>query len=290
MRIFRNIFLFLLFVFVGQLLLTICATAIVGISANDFARLYTGKGKGQIVLLGDSRADRNISAELLQSLTKKECINLSLGGNSTCVSEILLSDYIDRYGNPDLVVMEVSQTTVAPQSLGEMRLFSHYSRRLFEFASKVDPTFTTFQKLFPILAFNNPSFWRLASESFAKQPSRLLANSIPPAILAEWSNPHEIVRPVYRENIEALGRICTLCSERRIKIVFVIAPSWQPFRQSIRNFSTWRHEIEKAALPVRVFDYSECFFGKTQLFNDEMHLNSRGALEFVKLLREDGIL
>ena len=99
------------------------AETVIQHSQNQFVRMYEGKYPADILFLGNSRVDRNIAFDRVYELTGKSCLNLALGGNHMLISEALLKDFVQRYGNPQLVVVELSHSTVRTNSMGEMRNF-----------------------------------------------------------------------------------------------------------------------------------------------------------------------
>src|SRR6266850_2717670 len=179
MRVALSITIFLVTVFLGDRLLSFSARTIVRHSQNRFVRMYEGKQPVDILLLGDSRMDCNISYSKVRELTGKSCLNLGLGGNSVLVSEALLKDYVQRYGNPALVVIELSHSEVDPATMGEMRIFSYCSTNVQALAHKIDPTYSALEVIFTSLRYNDPAFWRLATEVSRPPSTRLIYGHIP---------------------------------------------------------------------------------------------------------------
>lgn len=292
MRVIACILVFLLTVFIGDRVLAFSARTIVKHSDNRFVRMYEGKERADILFFGDSRVDRNISYPKVQELTGKSCLNLGLGGNSVLVSEALLKDYVDRYGNPAMVVVELSHTTVDPTTLGEMRIFTYCSPRILELERKGNPTFSAFENIFTSLRFNDPAFWRLAMELVKPPSTRLLYNKIPDVLVKKWQDKNVTAgnRMIYRENLEALSRICGFADARGIQLRLLISPAWHDFRCAIANFGEWKSALQQAAGNHPIHDYSDVFVASPDYFNDEMHLNATGADALVEKLREDKVL
>jgi hypothetical protein len=284
------IVLFFAVVFLGDRLLSLVAARIVRYSKNQFVRMYEGTNPADILFLGDSRVDRNIDFKRVQDLTARSCLNLSLGGNSVLVSEALLEDYRSRYGNPELVVLELSQTTADPETMGEMAIFSYYSANIAALSKSINPAFAAFQRVFKSLTFNDPAFWRLASEAVRDSPPRLLQNVIPREIIDRWADGHSIERPIIEKNMQALQRICQFADHNAIEIRLIIGPYWKGFREGISNYESWKSALRVAVNGHPIHDYSEVFSDREEFFNDEMHLNATGAASFVDRLLEDGLL
>jgi hypothetical protein len=292
MRVIISIVIFVATVFLGERALALSAQAIIRQSHNQFVRMYEGKERADILFFGDSRVDRNISYRRVRELTGKTCLNLGLGGNSVLISEALLKDYVERYGNPSMVVVELSHSAVDPNSLGEMRIFSYCSANIRTLKCKSNPTFAAFENIFMSLRFNDPAFWRLAVEGINPPATRLLHNKIPEVLVRKWKVPGTVAgnRMMYRENFEALGRICDFTHARGIQLRLLISPAWHDFKRTILNFEEWKVALQQAAGKHPIHDYSDVFITAPDYFNDEMHLNSTGADHFVEKLYEDKIL
>jgi hypothetical protein len=277
-------------VFCGDRFVAFSAEAVIQHSQNQFVRMYEGKYPADILFLGNSRVDRNIAFDRVRQLTGKSCLNLALGGNNMLISEALLKDFIQRYGNPQIVVIELSQSTVRTDSMGEIGIFSYCSPNMLALAKTINPTYTAFASVFHSLRFNSAAFWRLSAEAFTEPSSRLLQNSIPPGILKEWQNGAHTEMPIIDQNMEALSRICAYANAKNIPIRLLIAPYWGEFRKRIVNFESWKARLQQAAGKHPIYDYSEVFFARPDFFNDEMHLNANGANEFSQKLITDNVL
>lgn len=289
-KIVSYVCIFAAVIFLGDRLLAFLATQVVRHSRNQFVRMYEGKLPAKILFLGDSRIDRNIDIQKANQLTGKLCLQLGLGGNSVLISEVLLKDFVQRYGKPEVVVIELSHTTANPDSMGEMRVFSYCSINITALAKRIDPTYARFESVFKILRFNDPAFWRLSMEAFMAPASRLLDNTIPQEIQNRWKDGHQIKFPIFKKNMKALGRICNYAAMNDITIRFVIGPSWREFKNGISNYEQWKSELQKAVGQYIIHDYTELFFDHSEYFDDEMHLNVHGADHFVQKLVEDKIL
>jgi hypothetical protein len=282
--------LFLTVLFLGDRFLFYTALSIVQHSRNQFVRMYEGKLPADVLILGDSRADRNISTRELQDLTGKRCLNLGLGGNSVLISETLLKDFVQRYGKPERVLIELSHTTADPYSMGEMRIFSYCSPNIAALAKQLDPTYSLFECIFKCLQFNDPAFWRLAAELLGEPAPRLLENTIPPEIINKWKDGHHIDLPIIRNNMEALTRICQYSESKDIRIELLIGPSWEGFRNGIANYEEWKSALVRVVGIHFIHDYSRVFFDHPEYFNDTIHLNAIGADRFAEILVKDKIL
>src|SRR3989338_8618923 len=230
MKVASYIALFLAVVFLGDKLGSFTAMKVIHQSRNQFVRMYEGETPADIIFLGDSRVDRNISYKDIQDSTGKVCLNLGLGGNNILISEVLLQDYVQRYGNPELVVIDLGHSMVDPKSMGEMRIFSYRSKGMEALAMRNDPTYAAFEHVFKSLRFNDPAFWRISVEVFKEPSSRLLNNKIPTVLIEKWKNAGHEELPIYTENMEALKRICDYADSKNIQIRLIISPYWKDYK------------------------------------------------------------
>lgn len=281
---------FLATVFAGDWLISRVARGLVERSQNPIVRMLRGEQPSDVVFLGDSRIDRNIDFAHVQARTGLRPLNLGLGGNSMVVSEALLRDYLDRYGPPTAVVVELGQTTVDPQSMGEMRVLACLSTNLLGVACAVDPWYSRGERVFGTLRFNDASFWRLAAEALQPPTPRTLTNRIPAVVVREWSGERRVDRPLYPENFAALRRICELADQHHFRLALIIGPCWPGYRRAIVNFAGWRDALQSVAGSRPLADYSLCFGEEADVYNDELHLNAQGAVRFVDRLLADGWL
>jgi len=282
--------LFVAVVFIGDRLISFGAMKLVQQSKNQFVRMYEGKYPANFLFLGNSRVDRNFNFEKIREVTGKSCLNLGLGGNHTLIAEVLLKDFVERYGNPELVVVELSHSTANPYTMGEMGIFSYCSTNMQALGKIIDPTYAGFESIFHSLRFNNQAFWRLSSEVFSEPPTRLLNNTIPAEIINQWQHGEHVEMPIYQKNLEALTRICQYADARQIRLRLVIGPYWKEFRKGWSNYDAWKAALQKAAGKHEILDYSEVFFDHAEYFNDEMHLNATGAACFTRKLVEEKVL
>jgi hypothetical protein len=287
MKTVNCIILFVVVVFAGDRSIYTLARHLVRHSNNRIARMYNNSRSADIILFGDSRMDRNLLEADVEVLTGKSCLNLALGGNHVLISEVLLADFVDMYGAPDRVMVEVSHSTVPTCGMGEMRVFACSSTKLAALAKAIDPVYSRFAAVFKSLEFNDPSFWRIATQAVCPPPSRALHGVLHPDH-RQAGHAQPVERPIYADNIAALGRIGRYADAHGIDIVFFIAPSWDSYTESITNMDEWRTQVRGAIAPHKLHDYSGALAGQVHCFNDELHLNAAGAHSFAEILARDG--
>ncbi len=290
MRIVAICLVFVATVFIGDRVVSSGAKQVVEHSRNPFARLFFSTNKADILLLGDSRVDRNISLESIRGLTGKAPMNLGLGGNNPLISEALLRDYLRLHGKPELVIVELGHSTVDPRALGEMRIFSFCSTNIARLARTAQPVYSAFSNVFASLQFNDPAFVRVAADVFGDPTPRLLHNRIPLEIVNRWKSARPMQRTIYAENMQALKRLVELSNQEHFRLEFILSPCWGDFRKAIANYDEWKNAMQQAVGSRQIHDYTDAFNDFPELFNDELHLNAGGAERFVQQLLADKVL
>jgi len=277
-------------VLAGDRCVNFAAGRLMARSRNSFVQMYEGKCRADALLLGNSRMDRNCDAKELERRTGQRALNLGLGGNHTRICEALFLDYIDRYGPPQLLVLELTQCVDSPDSMGEMMIFTRYSSRMRSLAQELDPKFMTFQSIFKSLRYNNDTFWRLASEAVKPPSPRQLAKVMPREEMERWKQARPSAWPAVPENIKALNRLLKAAKDSGVEVRLIIAPMWCGYKAKIENFDTWKTEMAKHIGEQRIWDYSDLFADEVACFNDGNHLNALGAKRFSEVLIADGVI
>jgi hypothetical protein len=259
------------------------------LSDNRFAKMYSGRAKADIVMLGNSRLDRHFDAYLLESYFNKSAINLGIGGQSAELSNILLHDYIDRYGVPKIVILEPTNAFIKNEGLKDLRVFMNHSERVKNLTKKELPLEYYFGSLSHLYNFNNVMFNRILFEIVRSDTDRLRKDTI------SLKRYNQIRRLSYSKqkpqisklgNYSALKSIATACDEHNIDLKVVIVPNLKVVFAR-ETYEDWISELEDIFNPERIFDYSTALVDRKYYF-DEDHLNRKGVYAFYEILRKDG--
>jgi hypothetical protein len=281
--------LFLLWLAGDRIFANLIEHFVLPLSDNRFAKMYSGRAKAKIVMLGNSRLDRHFNASILNNYFNKPAINLGIGGQSTELSNILLHDYIDRYGAPEIVILEPTNAFVKNEGLRDLRVFMNHSKRLKKVIKKELPTEYYFGNISHLYNFNNVMFNRILFEIVRSDKNRFRKDTIS----IERYNQIKKLCVSGREpkksrlgNYSALKSIAEVCNEHNIDLKIVIVPNLRVVFAR-ETYEDWIRELEYIFTHETIFDYSTALTNRKYFF-DENHLNRKGVYKFYGILRNDG--
>ena len=108
MRNFKFILFFILIFIVGDRLLSGSLISLSKYSSLPYAKVYTERAKSDILILGDSRAYHHLNEHDWTFTSGYKTFSLSMTGSPMLLQEVLLKDYIVKYGNPKLIAIELN--------------------------------------------------------------------------------------------------------------------------------------------------------------------------------------
>ena len=103
-----------------------------GLERSEFrySRLYTGRAEADLVFIGNSRG-LNFYQPYIEAATGRKTLNLSYNALPVDLSTVLLADYLERYGPPRDLVVEITHLDRAnPDLVREFRAYAPYSERM----------------------------------------------------------------------------------------------------------------------------------------------------------------
>ena len=257
-------------------------------SQNRFVDLYQGRFTPGVLVLGNSRSDRHFPAPQVAEISGVDVANLGLGGESTMLSEALLYDYVDRVGKPQLLIVEASNLSVAPDNMGDMRLFGTYSERIRELTRQWKPKLYYTSALFNLFQLNNEMFFRVMLAIVRKERDRRHFAVIPDVMVERLRT--EKARPIdLREaNRNALLRILKYTEERDIPTRVIVTPYLDVRNSEVEAFTAeFVSESQQALGRLKVWDYSKALPDREH-FRDRVHLNAKGVDALLSKLKTDG--
>ena len=208
--------LFLVLLVVGDRVLATVGRFVVDGSPDRFVRIYSKSYDADVIVLGDSRADRHFPANRLSRALGVEVMNLGIGAESMVLAEILLSDYLDQGRTPDRVLIEVNCLVVAPERVGDMHFFGLYSDRIREHVRRSQPNVYFASKLLRLVHYNSGMFYRALFAHINPKADRLHAAAISEAAVERLRREPPRTFRIYDENIAALKRIAAMSVEERL--------------------------------------------------------------------------
>jgi hypothetical protein len=280
--------LFCASLFVGDRLGAYMLSEALNFSKHPIARLYSGKAQSDAVILGNSRAYRHFSKKQLSLEIKGQIIDLSIPGASTRLSLALLEDYLERYGTPRVVYLEISGlvTDQAAASLGLP--FAAGSKRLNNLIKDRYPTYYYAGLFSHLFSYNNNFSLNLFHKIFFSLPGKLLTGNISAKNMQSLMREKESEYFTSRaENVDAFKAMMRIAKRDDFQLRLLISPVLGIFGTKSRLFQ-WQTESKLLAGNIKVWDYGSTSDFRSQHFFDRNHLNIEGVQLLMALLRRDG--
>ena len=257
---------------------------------NDrFVRLYEGRAAADIVVIGNSRADRHFSRDTLCPDDACSVINYGLGGISTVVAEAVFRDHVEHNGAPKLLIVEPQNLVVDPAKMGDLRMFTPRSTRLQRRLEASDRELYLAGKLFHSFAYNSEMLVRVLASVNRPQSSRLHPGVVSAELLANIEQRTPRAFENFPENEAALVRILEFARGEGIDVAVVSTPFLPAMQGKISNLDAWRTGVRELVGVESWHDFTTSETAREH-FNDGYHLNARGARELGARLIDSGLL
>jgi hypothetical protein len=247
-------------------------------SRDPIARLYGGTAAADIVVFGNSRAYRNIDLAALGRGFDGRVISLALPGTSMEVSGALFGDYLDRYGAPRVVVVELSALFSDEGSLKDLRAFASRSGRIDDLMQKYFPTLRDAGAVSRLFNYNSVFVLNAMHKIFAPLPDPLLDGALPPQDDAVSPGRYFVPRD---ENIAAAKTLMDTMKRCGIEVRLLLTPV-VPAYAAANRIDALRSTAREIAGGVGIWDFADNPPTEPRYFVDPSHLNRDG----VRLLME----
>jgi hypothetical protein len=262
---------------------------LVSLSDDRFVKLYLGKLPADIVIIGNSRAADQFPPSLMANRLGVPVVNLGFGGFSMLMSEVLLRDYVERNGRPQLLVVEPTCLTVSPDEVGDMGLFTIFSERINQLVKAREPKIYYSQQAFRLFTYNNENFARVLYNVFRPREDRLHEGSITPELVRIVRERRSIRLTNHPDNELALDGVLRFAREEGIDVAIVASPYLREQLHNIANYKDWLAALERhAGGNVKLWDYA-ALFDEPHLFKDSVHLNTQGTLALLDAMLNSGV-
>ena len=256
-------------------------------SHDTLAEMYAGTAKGDIVVLGNSRAYRHFD---FAAPSGRRLVNLAQPGASTLMSAALLEDYVERYGAPRAVVLELSGLVADQDAALVARMFAPRSPRLAALLRAWHPRYYWGGRVSHLFAYNNAFALNVAHKILVPMPPLLLDGRMTDAQMATL---REAAGPAYfrsrPENLRALEAIVALARREGIALRTVIAPV-APGYAAVSGYPAWRDELAAHLRDAAFADFGTGLVAAPALFVDDLHMNRDGVATFMAALAAKGYL
>jgi hypothetical protein len=252
-----------------------------------FSNIYNGRGKSEIIILGNSRGHGFYQPEM-QALTGMTTLNLSYNAMPICVSRALLQDYLDVYPVPKKVLIEVSMLNKTEEDvITSFKVYSSQSKRISTILSDRVPKVYRGTQISRLYNFNSEVFHRSLYYLNSSDESWVVDRKMTDKLIANASTLQPMTYSLTEDRLIDLKAIVKTCNDAGSTPVLIFAPMFPAYRHNIENFKEYIKKIETAT-DLTVKDYSNAFSSQ-ELFSDYLHLNKKGSIKFMRELEHDGI-
>ena len=284
MRIFA---VFLIVLFAGDRLLALGLDQAIHHSSLPYAKLYSGRGKADVLVLGNSRAFRHFDEKQLSRDLQLRVSNLALLGSSMEIMNGILNDYISRYGPPKALIIEASCMSADNEQIRNMRVFARHSQNLQNILKGVSPVLYYAGNVSNLFNFNGSMILNVFHKMVSPYSQQLLVGS------ASFDSARQGTRPYFfsrDSNSIALQKIVGTVSKYGIHTEVIISPVIGKLLTQDHQHKNWLSSIANiVADHGHVTSYASMVLPRNA-FYDPVHLNRAGAKLFFNTLLEEGII
>ncbi len=315
------VFIVIVLFFAGDRIFGWVLKQLTGKSQFRYTRLYEGKAKADILLVGNSRG-LIFYQPYIEEITGSKTMNISYNGMPIDLAEVLVKDYLEKYPAPKQMILDVSMCDRLNKSLiSGFNLYTPYSPRMYDLIHLNDQTGAVAGKVFHLYRYNSEIFqrsmfylnktdedWlldRVINDAMVTgiteyvpdtikivqrdtikpgDKKERLFKSIMSSLTASKNGEVEYVKGV----MEHLASTVAFAKAKGVDVQLVINPYYPPYLDKLVNLDQLKAEAEKAT-GMKVHDYSNAVKDK-EGFGDYQHLNKAGSRIFLDKLMEDGVL
>ena len=321
------IFALIALFFVGDRIGGFILGKLVDHSQFRYSRMYSGNAEADILLLGNSRGLIFYQPHISES-TGKSNFNLSYNGMSMDMGSVLVADYYERYKAPELLLIDVTMCDRENDQLSSgFSCYSPYSPRLDSFLLSKSPTSAYAGKLTHLYRYNSEVFQRALSYINRSDENwltdRIINDHMIANVAAEeglnftfvddkdkkkkknkhYGGPYVIkwLKGTLADEdkkgnknfdeeyiLQCLKNTVALAQAKGTEVHLVINPYYPAFAKKSRGYDDWKNRITKAT-GLKVNDYSVALTER-DAFGDYQHLNKKGSIEYLEILKKDGLL
>ena len=291
-RYFLGIILFIALYFAADRVGAILLQDLTLRSGIRFSRLYSGKFNAEILVLGDSRGVNCIYAPLTERITGRSCANISYNGMGVTVAEVLFRDYLAHNAPPKLLVLEVTNLTVGPSLIYNLKPYQSLSPGLSKLLRAESRTSYYACQLTHLYRYNSELFLRTLYylgrddqnwiNNYVIQPE--FAKSYQPAP----ANARALQETIPRNSVLAFRKILAQAGQSRTIVRLLVSPFLPAHISGLRDlYDKRKAEIENLAGGLHVWDYADAL-DDIRCFADPLHMNLEGARLVMQQMAADG--
>lgn len=283
---FRFLALFLFAWFTGDRLVAIALDSLLRYSSMPLAKLYSGRGCADVLVLGNSRAFRHFDeVELSRSLGMRVS-NLAILGGSMETMGVILEDYIAQCDGPRAVIFEASSMAGDNEHIRGQLVYTRHSDGLYRILRSLAPEVAIATKFSHLFAFNGTTYLNILHKIIRPYHQAPLVGS---GTLETAGRSNEPYFKTIAGNDAAFGRMAETLARRDIPLVVIVSPIYSELNATGGDFDQWWAKLKSRAGPTgHAMNYAE-FSLPASAFYDPVHLNRTGVKAFLKTLLADGL-
>ena len=278
----------LLLFFIGDRLGGLILSKITAKSQFRYSRLYEGQAKADILLLGNSRG-LIFYQPYIEEITGKSTLNLSYNSMPIDLGRVVVTDYLEKYGNPESIIIDVTMCDRHnKQLITGFNTFSNYSDRLNTLIREKDKKSWYAGKISNLYRYNSEVFQRTLYYLSKSDEDWLNDRVISPTMVENIVNEEAVDLTIDDYLLTELDELVRTAEERGINVELVVNPYYPAYIEKMSTFYDFIGKI-RGRTNRKVHDYSKALKA-TNGFADYQHLNKEGSKQYMDLLLRDGVL
>lgn len=280
--------MFILIFFIGDRLLAQVGNFAYELSTMPDAELYSGRGEADVIILGNSRAYHHLNVAEWEKDINLNVRMYAIQAASMEFMKAQLLDYVDIYGAPKAVILELTCLTWDNDQVLNMRGLVFRSLRIKELLKKYYPKHFYIGEWFHLFRFNSTEYLNILHKIFVNYKQPLFETGITRSEIDKISAEEYKAYFINRDNnLDSLNKIIRFANKNNIILHIMITPFLPEFINNQKEYLSWKEEVLQNINQKNIFyDYSSSIYG-AEKFRDYTHLNSIGVNAFHSLLRND---
>jgi hypothetical protein len=283
-----NVILIVLLAFIGDRAISYLLGEANLRSNFRYSRVYNSTGQADVLLIGNSRGHA-FYQPTIKELTGLSTLNLSYNALPVSIAHALVEDYYDLYDAPKKIVLEVSMLNKTEDNVvNAFKVYRNHSERIAGVIGETSPKTSGACRISNLYSFNTEVFHRSLYYMDRNDDDWILTKKINAGLIAGSVDIKPMQFEMTKERSSHLKALIKRAQENGTEVKLVLAPYYPNYRKNISNLKSFVSTIEKET-GLKVHDYSG-LVTDDQYFSDYLHLNKNGSFEFLKKLKEDGVL
>ena len=260
-----------------------------------YSKLYTGKAKADILLVGNSRG-LPLFQPYVEEATGKITLNLSYNGLPNYLAVAFVMDYLDRYPAPEEIVYDITLCNGGnpPLTIG-MAPYANYSNRVDSLIKAVcndDLTGNYYaawsgHKFSHLYQYDSEVFLQMLYYQNKSDKFWLMDREISQSMIDGIKEFKTLPFDFWPSMISDLNKMVKAAEAKGSKVKFIVGPYFPGYAEKLSNLQKLIDTTTQVTgLPVQDFSKS---LRKKEFFADYQHPNLQGSKAYIELLKEAGV-